>query len=139
MNTAPNGWAFPASIRVQVCRGCCCGTERKHPETDHDGQLAAIAAVARTRVVDCVDECAYSNVVIVRRGDGTSVWLGGINDAALTDAVCEWLVDGAAQPPPPVLQSKVFIRTSSAVGADAEDVEPVSVRLEPAGVQRLVE
>ena len=139
MNRVPIGWASPASIRVQVCRGCCCGTERKHPETDHDGQLAALSAVARTRVVDCVDECAYSNVVIVRRGDGTSVWLGGINDAALTEAVCQWLVDGAWQPPPPVLQSKVFIRTSSAVGADAEDVEPVSVRLEPAGAQRFVE
>ena len=139
MNRVPIGWASPASIRVQVCRGCCCGTERKHPETDHDGQLAALSAVARTRVVDCVDECAYSNVVIVRRGDGTSVWLGGINDAALTEAVCQWLVDGAWQPPPPVLQSKVFIRTSSAVGADAEDVEPVSVRLKPAGVQRFVE
>ena len=139
MNTAPNGWASPASIRVQICRGCCCGTERKHPETDHDGQTAAISAVARIRVVDCVDECAYSNVVIVRRGDGSSVWLGGINDALLTDALCEWLADGASQPPPPVLQSKVFIRRSSAVGADSEDVEPVGARLEPAGVQRLVE
>ena len=126
-------------MHVLICRGCCCGTERKHPETDHEGQIAAISAVARTRVVDCVDECAYSNVVIVRPGDGSSVWLGGINDAALTDAVCEWLVGGAPQPPPPVLQSKVFIRQSSAVGAGSEDVEPVGARLEPARAQRLAE
>ena len=128
-----------ASIRVHICRGCCCGTERKHPETDHDGQVLAISAVARTRVVDCVDECVHSNVVIVRRGDGSSVWLGGINDAALTDSVCEWLAGGASQPPPPVLQSRVFIRRSAAVGAGAEDVELVGARAEPGRAQRLAE
>ena len=139
MSKAPSDMASDVLVRVLICRSCCCGTERKHPETDHDGQTAAISAVPRIRVVDCVDECAYSNVVIVRRGDGSSVWLGGINDALLTDALCTWLVDGASQPPPPVLQSKVFIRKSSAVGADSEDVEPVGARLEPAGIQRLVE
>lgn len=72
--------------------------------------------------MDCVGECAHSNVVIVRPGDGPSVWLGGINDSALTSAVCDWLVDGAQQPLPPVLQSRVFIRQSVAVGAGAEDV-----------------
>ena len=139
MSKAPSDWVSDALMRVLICRGCCCGTERKHPGTDHDGQIVAISTVARTRVVDCVDECAYSNVVIVRRGDGSSVWLGGINDAVLTDALCKWLVDGASQPPPPVLQSKVFIRKSSAVGADSEHVEPVSVRLEPARAQGLAE
>ena len=139
MNTAPCDLLSSAGVRVLICRGCCCGTERKHPDTDHDGQLAAISEVARTRVVDCVNECAFSNVLIVRPGDGSSVWLGGINDVSLTDAVCEWLVGGASQPPPPVLQSKVLIRRSSAVGADPEDVEPVGARLEAAGVQRLVE
>ena len=139
MSKASSYLASSAAVRVLICRGCCCGTERKHPETDHEGQVAAISAVARTRVVDCVDECAHSNVVIVRPGDGSSVWLGGINDAALTDALCEWLVDGASQPPRPVLQSKVFIRRSGAVGAGSEDVEPVGARLEPARAQLLVE
>ena len=111
------------TVRVQVCRGCCCGTVRKHPETDHEGQLKAISTVARTRVVKCVGECAYSNVIIVRPGNGAeSIWLGGINDAELTDAVCEWLTDGASQPPPPVIQSKVFVRSTRAVGAGSENV-----------------
>ena len=139
MSKEPRDLAFCAPIRVQICRGCCCGTERKHPGTDHDGQLAAISAVARTRVVDCLDECVHSNVVVVRRGDGSSVWLSGINDAALTDSVCEWLAGGASQPPPPDLQSRVFVRRSAAVGAGAEHVELVGARAEPARAQRLAE
>ena len=88
-------------VRVLICRGCCCGTEWKHPTTDHDEQIEAISAVAQTRVVGCVNECAYSNVVIVRAGHGQSVWLGGIGDTAITTALCEWLSAGAVQPPPP--------------------------------------
>jgi hypothetical protein len=98
------------TTRVLVCRGCCCGTERKHPETDHDAQLAAIAAVARTRVVGCVDECAHSNVVVVRPGDGTSIWLGGILDPATTSALCDWLERGATSPVPAVLSGHVVER-----------------------------
>ena len=139
MSKAPSDVASHACVRVLLCRGCCCGTERKHPTTDHDGQIVAISSVARTRVVDCVDRCAHSNVVIVRPGDGSSVWLGGINDAALTDAVCEWLADGAPQPPPPDLRSRVLIPRSSAVGAGAEDVELVGARPEPRRAQRLTE
>ena len=195
-NGATHSLVPNTAARVWLCRSCCCGTVRKHPETDHQGQVAALSAVARTRVVDCLGECAHSNVVVVRGGDGSSVWLGGVNDAALTDAVCVWLAEGAAQPPPPILESKVFIRRPSnveprssavelqpsnvelqssaveprssavevrssavelrssavevrssavgvrrsvAVGADAEDVEPVGAGLEAAGVQRLVE
>lgn len=162
-NGATHRLAADSTARVLICRSCCCGTLRKHPKTDHEGQVAAISAVARTRVVDCLGECAHSNVVVVRGGDGSAVWLGGVNDTALTDAVCGWLAAGATQPPPPILESKVFIRRpraaeplpsaaerearasesqpsavrfrqSGAVGADAEDVEPVVAGLEAAGV-----
>ena len=139
MSKARRSLASGATVRVQICRGCCCGTERKHPGVDHDEQIAAISAIARTRIVECVGECAHSNVVIVRPDQGPSVWLGGINNPALTSAVCDWLVDGASQPPPPILQSRVFIRQSVTVGAGAEDVEPVGVGLKPSRVQRLVE
>ena len=123
LNPATPATRSHSTVRVQVCRGCCCGTVRKHPETDHEGQLEAISAVARTRVVKCVSECAYSNVIIVRPGNGAeSIWLGGINDAELTEAVCEWLTDGAPQPPPPVIQSKVFVRSTRTVGAGSENV-----------------
>lgn len=83
---------------VLVCRGCCCGTERKHPDVDHAAQLAALEAAVvgvpggRVRVVDCLDECSRSNVVVVRdRATGTRVWLGEVNEAAVTDALADWL------------------------------------------------
>ena len=139
MTAAVHIGAFAAPARVLICRACCCGTERKHPGFDHDGQIAAISAVARTRVVDCVDECARSNVVVVRPGDGSSVWLGGINSNSLNAALCEWLADGAPQPPPAAPEAQVFIPRSGAVRARAEDVEPVGAGLEPAGAQRLAE
>ena len=122
MTKARSALGSGTRTRVLICRGCCCGTERKHPEVDHDGQIVAISARARARVVDCVGECAHSNVVIVHSGDGPSVWLGGINNPAITSALCEWLGAGAPQPPPQVLQSRVFARRSEAVGAGAEHV-----------------
>ncbi|MEM9563533.1 MAG: (2Fe-2S) ferredoxin domain-containing protein [Actinomycetota bacterium] len=90
--------------RVLVCRGCCCGSERKHPDVDHEEQIVAISSVARTRVVDCVDECTYSNVVVVRPKPGESVWLGRLNSAMLTAELCDWLDAGAPQPLPPILE-----------------------------------
>ncbi|MGE0879307.1 MAG: (2Fe-2S) ferredoxin domain-containing protein [Acidimicrobiia bacterium] len=95
-----------------ICRGCCCGTSGKHPDVDHAGHLEAIAAVARTRVVDCVDECKRSNVVIVRPGDGTTLWFGGMLDTATNDELCDWLAAGAQQPLPDRLAPRVFTRRS---------------------------
>lgn len=97
--------------RVQVCRGCCCGTA-KHPDIDHDAQLAAISAVAQTRTIECVGECANSNVVIVRPAPGELVWFGGITDDALTTELCEWLAAGAALPLPPNLEAAAFLNAA---------------------------
>jgi hypothetical protein len=103
--------------RVLVCRGCCCGTEHKHPDVDHDAQVEALRAVARVRVVDCVDECAQSNVVIVRPGDGRSIWFGRILDETSTAALCEWLADRAATDIPDLLAGHRFERASVAEAA----------------------
>lgn len=63
----------------------------------------AISSVARARVVDCVDECSYSNLVIVRPTPGESIWFGRLNNPALTAELCEWLEAGAPLPLPSVL------------------------------------
>jgi predicted metal-binding protein len=64
---------------VTVCRGCCCGTRKKHPDVDHRAQLdelrASVKDVARVRTSDCLDDCKRSNVMVVSpsrsgRGDG---------------------------------------------------------------------
>jgi predicted metal-binding protein len=96
------------TIRVLICRGCCCGTIEKHPNVDHDEQLRMISRVTTSRVVDCVNECAHSNVVIVRPGDGTSHWFGGILDGASTTALCDWMRDGAKDAPPQELAAHLF-------------------------------
>jgi hypothetical protein len=98
------------SVRVQICRGCCCGTVRKHPDVDHDAHVARLGAVARVRVVDCVDECSMSNVVVVRRRDAPSTWLGRILDDEVLDELCGWLEAGAHDPVPAALVPHVFVR-----------------------------
>lgn len=89
------------TVDVLVCRGCCCGSQ-KHPEVDHDAQVAALeAAVTRTagarlRVVDCLLTCDRSNVVLVRGAARGSrpVWLGGMVTELRTKALCDWIEAG---------------------------------------------
>ncbi|KRA32336.1 MULTISPECIES: hypothetical protein [unclassified Nocardioides] len=101
---------------VLLCRDCCCGTTKKHPAIDHSAQRDAIEALddpagrrgprIRVRVVDCLDECDRSNVVLVR--DFTyfpggrrpkDTWLGGVLSEATTDEVVDWVREGGAVPP----------------------------------------
>jgi hypothetical protein len=85
---------------VTVCRDCCCGTERKHPDVDHAGQLRALRAAGAVRISECLDACGESNVVIVqpsadgRRRGGRPTWLGLINDEASLADVTAWIRAG---------------------------------------------
>lgn len=98
--------------RITVCRGCCCGTERKHPEVDHERQLQALRAkLADVRVADCLDACEVSNVVVVQpspaaRGAGAKpVWVGSVLDDDAVRGVIDWVDAGGpglAAPPPSV-------------------------------------
>jgi hypothetical protein len=105
---------------LTVCRDCCCGSAEKHPEVDHDAQLAAIRDALgsrhRLRVSECLKVCERSNVVVVhptpvaRRGGARLVHLGDVLDDELVVAVAAWLDaggSGAAQVPP-VLAARVF-------------------------------
>ena len=96
-----------------VCRGCCCGSSRKHPEVDFEKQIEDLSSVARVRTLNCVNECARSNIVIVRFDRKRSFWLGEINSDATTLALCGWIDAGGVEPPPPVLEGKIFIPGSS--------------------------
>jgi hypothetical protein len=105
--------------RVLICRGCCCGSTRKHPDIDHEAQTAAISSVSQARVVDCVGECSFSNLVVVRPKPGQSVWLGRLNSDLLTQELCAWLEAGAPLPLPPVLE--VFSFTPSTKATPSPD------------------
>ncbi|MDD7967187.1 hypothetical protein [Actinomycetospora lemnae] len=102
---------------LTVCRGCCCGTARKHPEVDHRAQLARFRATgASVRVTDCLDACAYSNVVVVspsragRAAGARPVWLFGVLDAETEDEVVAWVDAGGpgVADPPGMLDLRVF-------------------------------
>jgi hypothetical protein len=87
---------------VQVCRGCCCGSLRKHPEVDHDAQLATwrrAAAVAGTRlhVTGCQGLCSHSNLVTLRHRRHR-LTLGGVLTLANTAAVAAWIAEPTRPP-----------------------------------------
>jgi (2Fe-2S) ferredoxin len=103
-----------------MCDGCCCGTDRKHPDVDHAGireriDAAAVSAGGRSRVVGCVGACDHSNVVIVRpAGISTDrVWVGGVLDEEIVDRLCDWIAAGAVAPAPAAVAARVFSSGSS--------------------------
>ncbi|HWJ96794.1 MAG TPA: hypothetical protein VNQ33_01475 [Acidimicrobiales bacterium] len=94
-------------LSVIVCRGCCCGSEQKHPDVDHDAQVealrASLPASGRLWTVDCLGPCERSNVVVVRTRAAGRRWFGGVLATAATGALADWIRDGAVGAPPPLL------------------------------------
>jgi (2Fe-2S) ferredoxin len=95
-----------------MCRGCCCGTTRKHPDVDHDGIAAviegAIGSDAELVRVDCLWACDLSNVVVVnptaeaRRQGARPAWVAQVNTLERARAVAQWVRQGGpgvADPP----------------------------------------
>lgn len=102
---------------VLLCRGCCCGTDDKHPTTDHLAQEqalvdAAARGAAEVRVVDCLDECDRSNVAVLRsphvKGKDRDTWIGGLLTRRATDELAGWLADGGDGPLPPAVAGLRF-------------------------------
>ncbi len=96
-----------------MCRGCCCGTTRKHPDVDHDAVAAALAGAAGPDApvlrVDCLWACDLSNVVVVnpaveaRRRGVRPAWVPYVDTAERARAVGDWVRrggPGCAEPPP---------------------------------------
>ena len=94
----------PSRPTVVVCRGCCCGTTRKHPGFDHDSQVVILRellqGVSNFRITDCLGPCERSNVIVVspsrtgRRHGGRSTWFGFMLDGAAASDITDWLCDG---------------------------------------------
>jgi len=101
---------------VVVCRGGDCGSRRKHPDVDHGAQLTAFrdgtAGSARVIPSKCLDACEHSNVVVVLPSEAggaagaTPVWIGEVNDTAVTNDIVEWVnAGGPGVAPDPTLVS----------------------------------
>jgi (2Fe-2S) ferredoxin len=92
--------------RIWICRGCCCGTRRKHPGVDHEELRRLLrtrgeALGCKVRTTDCLGPCGQGNVVVVRRG-GTVRWFRKMNSPKRTKRLLRHLRDGgdlAALPP----------------------------------------
>jgi hypothetical protein len=106
------------SVTVTVCRDCCCGTARKHPEVDHDEQVSrlreGVAGFGRVVVSQCLLACDRSNVVVVTPARRTAsgvrpVWLSGVLSRQQTQAVVDWVRSGGpgGAPVPAVLEPLV--------------------------------
>ena len=111
-----------APCKLTVCRGCCCGTEKKVPGVDHAAQLARLSGIddhaARrvpVRTSTCLGVCFQANVVVVRpsaqgrAAGGRPVWLGRMTQDALLEAVDDWIFEGGPglAPLPAVLETHV--------------------------------
>ncbi|MDB4873261.1 MAG: hypothetical protein JWL97_4265 [Gemmatimonadales bacterium] len=90
-----------------VCRGCCCGTARKHPGIDHDGHLDLLRQTrdhngrkVPVLISTCLGPCAEGNIVVVhpsdagRRWGARPLWLGLLNDDKAIDLLAGWAADG---------------------------------------------
>ena len=89
--------------KVWVCRGCCCGTRKKHPGVDHkalERQLrkGAKAAGARYEVTDCLGPCGQGNIVVVR-SEGVTRWFRKVLDPVSSDLVLDVLRERRVPPP----------------------------------------
>ncbi|MEV8017549.1 (2Fe-2S) ferredoxin domain-containing protein [Streptomyces sp. NPDC086554] len=106
-----------------VCRGCCCGSPRKHLGTDHACQLDRLRAAAASsdrltvRTSDCLGPCDQADVIVVqpstagRSAGGRTIWIGFALDDEATDDLLNWVAAGGPgiAAPPPTLQPH-FIR-----------------------------
>jgi hypothetical protein len=83
---------------VLLCRDCCCGTLRKHPDVDHAAQERAFrdaAAESGGRVIRtrCLGVCERSNVVVLKTAH-TTYWLAGVLSPEDTACVTTFIRSG---------------------------------------------
>ncbi|KUN75553.1 hypothetical protein AQJ64_41885 [Streptomyces griseoruber] len=96
-----------------MCRGCCCGTTRKHPDVDHDGiaEILTHNSGPDTELVrtECLWACELSNVVVVNPSPGARhagtrpAWITHVNTIERAEALAAWVRDGGpgiAKPSP---------------------------------------
>jgi (2Fe-2S) ferredoxin len=83
--------------KVFLCRGCCCGTRKKHPRSDaqalervaREGASKAGYRFAKTK---CLGPCGQGNIVVVRAA-GTYRWFRKMDDVAETRCLVNHLAE----------------------------------------------
>ena len=112
---------------VVLCRGCCCGSEQRDPDTDHAAQLTWLQRLPHdhpdgiaVRTSECLGPCAQANVLVVRpspagrhRG-GRPVWFAFVGDARVLKLLESWL--GAGGPGLATLPDELELHVIAAPG-----------------------
>ena len=103
-----------SGVCVLLCRDCCCGTERKHPEVDHAAQereLREAAADGGGRVIRtrCLGVCEHSNVVVIKTAERTH-WFGGALTPEQTRLLTEFVRSAGETPEALALEFKSVAR-----------------------------
>ncbi len=107
------------NLVVLVCRACCCGNSVKHEGVDHDAQELQLRQACEQqgavfRIVDCLDQCSESNVIVLRwwnRNRRCEIWLGQVLLPQATEAVAgliKTLDRNSPNPVPDTLTRHVF-------------------------------
>ena len=112
---------------VVLCRGCCCGSERRDPGTDHAAQLTWLRRLAcaypdgvTVRTSECLGPCAQANVLVVRpspagrRRSGRPVWFAFVGDARALELLEGWI--GAGGPGLAALPDELGLHVVAAPG-----------------------
>lgn len=100
--------------RIRMCRGCCCGTTRKHPDVDHEGIAEILTHDSGPDTEGVRTEflwaCELSNVVVV-------------NPSTLNDAgVCGAALADLGLPIPLLRGFALLARTAGLIGQLAEEM-----------------
>lgn len=99
--------------KVFNCRGCCCGTRKKHPGVDSEALSKLLKEGAREagagyRRTDCLGPCGQGSIVVVRAA-GRTRWFRKMDDEDATLALMDHLVDsGSVDDLPACLQRRVM-------------------------------
>lgn len=110
-------------MSLLLCRDCCCGTDKKHPDFDHrrqelELQVAVMEAGGSLHRVKCLDACSRSNVVVLRMHERGRVWLGDLADDAAHEALRAYVRAGALGDLPPTLEARRFVPSTASEEAE---------------------
>ncbi len=83
---------------IYLCRGCCCGKRKKHPDVDHDQIKRTVKETARkagmpVTITGCLGPCGQGNMLVVRNGNALR-WFRKMNDAESVRSLLDHVAGG---------------------------------------------
>lgn len=123
-----------SAVDVVLCRGCCCGTQRKHPDFDHALQGLELREAAektggKLRYSNCLGPCEHSNVAVVKQPEKQALWFGGLLSTDLTDELARWITGQGTLPLPDSLKAQRIPAGRGEISPPAQDAALLPVEV----------